>query len=126
VTDASNEQQLSRDGLIVTFSPDDDKLAVVFTGKSDSRSPSVFFEEMTPVLLEHAKGKRVFLDFRTLEYMNSATVSPVLSLVRTLDGGGVETTLLFDLSCDWQRINSRCMRVITKNLAHVKVTENAA
>jgi len=119
----SSTLEFSREGLTVSFVPDNASVAVVFKGKSDSRNPAGFFEEFTPKLLERSAGKKIYLDFRTLEYMNSATVSPVLSLVRTLDTHAIETVLLFDVRSDWQRINFRCMKVITKALAHVKVTE---
>lgn len=119
----SSFHEFTRDGLIVAFVPDRTSLTVVFRGKSDSRSPSAFFDEFTACLLVESKRRTVNLDFRILEYMNSASVMSMLHLVRNLDTAGIETVLLFDKTSDWQRINLRCMKVITKSLVHVRVTD---
>jgi hypothetical protein len=66
------------------------------------------------------KGAEVTVDFSKLEYMNSATVSPLINFVKTLDGICTRILVLFS-ETDWQRTHLQCMRAIATTLRHVAV-----
>ena len=69
-------------------------------------------------------GQEVTVDFRTLDYMNASTVSPILSLLKTLDKKGIETLVLFS-NADWQVTHLRCLRTVTRVLTHITVEGRA-
>lgn len=96
-------------------------MTVAWLGTSDAREPG---RELTPWLGELANkavGKKVEVDFRKLEYMNSGTVSPIIQFARALDGLGVETRLLFDSKIGWQRVNFVSLKAIARTLTRVTV-----
>lgn len=67
------------------------------------------------------KGRTVTMDFRRVEYMNSATVSLIVQLIKLLDGQSIPITLIYDTRLSWQRINYQCMKTIARSLNHLRV-----
>jgi len=108
-------------GLVISVENLGNMTTIRWSGVSDVREPATrlapFFQGMLPSL----NKKTTVVDFRRLEYMNSATVSPIINFVKTLDAHGVQTTLLFDLEVPWQRVNAQCMRAIARTLSRVRV-----
>lgn len=106
--------------ISVTSSPDAGTV-IAWLGTSDARDPGA---ELTPFLsglAERLAGGQVSVDFRKLEYMNSATVSPIIHFARALDSHGVKTRLYYDSSVGWQRVNFVAMKSIAKTLKLVEV-----
>jgi hypothetical protein len=108
-----------------------DKLRIVVTksgstahvewfGMSDARNPAAFLAPVLNNLVETLKGQDVTVDFTKIEYMNSSTVSSIISLVKGLNGTAEKVVVLF-ADNDWQRIHLRCMRTITRSLKRVEV-----
>jgi len=94
---------------------------VRWQGVSDAREPATHLSPFLSNLVDSIYNKDVCVDFRKLEYMNSATVSPLINFVKTLDARGTRTTLLFDMDVPWQKVNARCMRAIARTLSNVQV-----
>jgi hypothetical protein len=116
-------QRFDEDGLVVKVLADEPSVHIKWEGVSDSRDPGTklgqFLQEITPSL----KERDVTIDFRSLEYVNSATVSPIVQFVKDLDGKTKSVTLLFNTSIFWQRTQYRCMRVIASALQRVEVKD---
>ena len=109
------------DSLRIEVEEHPGRAVVRWLGVSDTREPG---ERLTPflaTLVEQFAGKQVTVDFRQLGYMNSATVSPIIAFVKALDARGIHSTLLFDASLDWQRLNARSLDAISRMLSHVEV-----
>ncbi|NUP07820.1 MAG: hypothetical protein HOW73_17365 [Polyangiaceae bacterium] len=94
---------------------------VTWRGKSDIREPDNKLIPFLDQLAERLKNRKVTIDFRRFEYMNSATVSPIIRFVRRLDRNAASTVLVYDPLIDWQRVNFLCMKTIARTLAHVEV-----
>jgi hypothetical protein len=78
---------------------------------------------LSPVLRDMSarmKDAEITVDFRKLEYMNSATVSPLITFVKNLDTAGTRVLVLFS-DTDWQRTHFQCMRAIARTLKNVLV-----
>jgi hypothetical protein len=99
---------------------------LVWGGVSDARDPASFLLPLMNRLVAESKGKSVTLDFSTFEYMNSATVTPILNFVKALDSNGIPSTLVYDSTIDWQRINFQCMKTIARTMKHVRVEARPA
>ena len=94
---------------------------VLWKGKSDIREPGEKLVPFLKGLADRLGQRRVTVDFRKFEYMNSATVSPIIQFIRRLDTNGATTVLVYDQLVDWQRVNFLCMKTIARTLAHVEV-----
>ena len=117
--------QFEQDGLIISASRANGKGKVAWRGISDSRTPGIFLRSVLRDLSEKMKGVEVTVDFTKLEYMNSATVSPLINFVKTLDGACTSILVLF-AETDWQRTHLQCMRAIATTLRHVAVQSTPA
>ena len=112
--------QFEQDGLVISASRVNGKGTVAWCGVSDSRTPGLFLRPVLRDLLEKMKGAEVTVDFTKLEYMNSATVSPLINFVKALDGTCKRIMVLFS-ETDWQRTHLQCMRAIATTLRNVLV-----
>jgi hypothetical protein len=118
--------QFEQDGLIINASRSTNgKGTVTWCGVSDSRTPGVFLRPVLRELSEKLKGAEVTVDFSKLEYMNSATVSPLINFVKALDGTCSRTLVLFS-ETDWQRTHLQCMRAIAITLKNTQVGSTPA
>jgi hypothetical protein len=113
---------LSKDGLhiIVSRSPRGG-VTIRWTGISDARQPELVLGPFMKRLARDFKGEVVTIDFSGFEYMNSATVSPIIQFIKLLDAGDTPTVLLYDTNVAWQRVNFMCMKAIARTLKHVEV-----
>ena len=112
--------QFEQDGLIISASRANTRGTVAWRGVSDSRTPALFLRPVLRDLSEKMKGADVTVDFTKLEYMNSATVSPLINFVKTLDGTCTRILVLF-AQTDWQKTHLQCMRAIATTLRHTMV-----
>ena len=112
--------QFEQDGLVISASRANGKGTIAWCGVSDSRTPGIFLRPVLREVSEKMKGAEVTVDFTKLEYMNSATVSPLINFVKTLDGIFTRILVLF-AETDWQRTHLQCMRAIATTLRHVAV-----
>ena len=87
--------QFEQDGLIISASRTNGRGTVAWCGVSDSRTPGLFLRPVLRDLSEKMKGAEVTVDFTKLEYMNSATVSPLINFVKTLDGTCTRILVVF-------------------------------
>jgi len=117
---AEQKWQFEQDGLVINASRANGKGSVTWRGISDSRTPALFLRPVLRELSEQLKGAEVTVDFSKLEYMNSATVSPLINFVKTLDGSCTSTMVLFS-ETDWQRTHLQCMRAIATTLRNTQV-----
>jgi hypothetical protein len=110
-------------GLVVKCERGEAKVTMTFTGVSDAPDPDTFLVPLLSKLGEGCKGAAVTLDFRDLDYMNSATVAPLIGFMKDLDRTARSATLLWNAKKQWQRVNCKCMQTISRTLAKVKVEE---
>jgi hypothetical protein len=109
-----------REGLSIEVIRGPTSTAVAWRGISDSRTPANFLSPIIQELTELLKGQKVTVDFTSLEYINSATVAPLIRLVRALDVVCEDVHVLFS-GIDWQKTHFRCMSAIGRTLKHVRV-----
>ena len=117
---AEQKWQFEQDGVVINATRTKGRGTVTWQGVSDSRTPAVFLRPVLRELSEQLKGAEVTVDFSKLEYMNSATVSPLINFVKTLDSSCTRTMVLFS-ETDWQRTHLQCMRAIATTLRNTQV-----
>ena len=117
---AEQKWQFTQDGLVINASRGSARGSVAWVGVSDSQTPGVFLRPILKDVLDKMKGAEVTFDLTKLEYMNSATVSPLIQFVKALDGSCTRIVVLFS-QADWQRTHLQCMRAIATTLKHVTV-----
>jgi anti-anti-sigma regulatory factor len=115
-----NDWKYEQDGLIITARKTGSKALVTWKGVSDSRTPGSFLNSVVSELATNLRDAEVTVDFTQLEYMNSATVAPLVNLIRQLDQNGKPVLVLFS-DVDWQRTHLNCMSAIARTLGNVRI-----
>ncbi len=111
----------AKDGLSITVSRSGRNATMHWSGLCDARDPELLFGAYMKRLARDLQGLTVTIDFREFEYMNSATVSPILQFIKMLDATDTPTILVYDTRVSWQRVNFQCMKAIARTLRHVQV-----
>jgi len=114
------------DLLKIEVNEANDCIKVKWTGKSVHRKPSTF---ITPILVSALNkssdcNKRLILDFRKLDYMNSSTITPIIKILERAKRGTNQITVLYEKSLKWQDLTfsaleifeTRDQRVVIKGL----------
>ena len=109
-----------QDQLVVVVEVSGTSATVVWRGVSDARHPGRFLNPLTEKLTQQLHFAQVTVDVRQLEYMNSATVKPLVGLVKALDANGKSVRVLFS-EVDWQRTHCNCMSAVARTLKNVSV-----
>jgi hypothetical protein len=100
-------QTYTNDQLRLEVSQESGSISVRFHGKSMLRDPNDF---LMPILLRmlaeaNAEKKRILLDFRTLTYMNSSTLTPVIKLLEQARVGDGMVTVIYRKALKWQDLS---------------------
>ena len=109
-----NENQIFENGLLrLEVKENSDEIAVGWKGKSTERNPSAF---LTPILLKILKNssdtnKRIVLDFRKLQYMNSSTITPIIKILERAKKSNKYLTVLYDKTLKWQELNFSAIEI---------------
>ena len=109
-----------QDGLIFSVARSGRTATIGLRGVSDARFPGHFLNPLIEEWVDKLKDSEVTVDLRQLEYMNSATVMPIINMVKRLDANGMPVRVVF-LDIDWQRIHGNCMSAIARTLKNVRV-----
>lgn len=117
----TQSEVFSKDGLVISITKTEALVTLTWEGISDAREPDLVLGPLMRRLAAELKGRPVTMDFHRFEYMNSATVSLIVQLIKLLDGQGVLITLIYDTQVSWQRINYQCMKAIARSLNHLQV-----
>jgi len=103
----------SNDQLRVEVSVDGGLVSIRFFGKSMLRDPNDF---LMPILLRtlseaNTEKKRLLLDFRSLAYMNSSTLTPVIKVLEQARVGEGMVTVLYRKALKWQDISFSALMI---------------
>jgi anti-anti-sigma regulatory factor len=119
-----SERVYQQDGLVFAVQQEAGTATVSWKGVSDSRFPGQFLNPLIQDCVEQLRDCEVTVDLSQLEYMNSATVMPLINLVKRLDGNGKPVRVLF-LDVEWQRTHGNCMSAIARTLKNVRIEHQA-
>ena len=90
--------------LIIEVLEEDDHITAIWLGKSVEREPGKI---LTPILVRlvrecSEKDKRLILDFRSLAYLNSSTITPIIKILERAKRGSTKVTVIYDVTLKWQ------------------------
>jgi hypothetical protein len=89
-----------------------DQVTVRWRGVSDARDPGVEISPFLDGLVDGLAGVVVHIDFSAMEYMNSATVAPILRFIRALERQASRIVILYDHDKTFQRTTFSAVRAL--------------
>lgn len=86
---------------------------VKWEGKSTDREPSKFISPILVKVLEMSSGlnKRIIMDFQSLSYMNSSTITPIIKILDKAKKGISKITIFYQKSMKWQELNFSALEI---------------
>jgi hypothetical protein len=108
--------------LTISVLHEGDTATLRWSGMSEIQAPELSVGPFLQSFVRGLQEQKVIVDFRALEYVNSATLQPILQLIRELNERQIQTTILFDPAMESQRITFRCIKTITKPLSYIHIS----
>jgi hypothetical protein len=96
---------------------------VKWAGKSIEREPGKFISPILVKVLEMAgaMNKRITMDFQSLTYMNSSTITPIIKILERAKNGMTRITILYRKTLKWQELNFSALEVFKTNDNRVEI-----
>ncbi len=111
------------DSLRVEITEDADSLTMRWLGKSTMRRPGEFLAPLLADLLKRGSesGKRIVLDFRALQYMNSSTITPVIRILEQMRRGTGRMSVLYRQAMKWQHLSFSALKIFETPDARIEI-----
>lgn len=96
-------------GLTLRIEELEKQIAVFWEGRSTERDPSLF---LTPIFNELLnKNKKIILNFKSLEFMNSSTITPLLKVMDRLKNSSGEILIIYADDLKWQKLSFSALEI---------------
>jgi hypothetical protein len=112
---------LSRNSLSITCRDEPGRLLLMWNGKSDERNPAMFLTPMLDAALERLGDRELVLNFRSLEFMNSSTITPIIKMLDRSRQLKSRVTLIYRKALKWQELNFSALSVFETPDGRIKV-----
>lgn len=113
---------LEVDELKIQLITDNENARITWQGVSELEDPAASIGGFLRGLIPDIKSKHVVMDFRPLEYMNSATLQPLLLVLKEYNAAEIRTEIIYDPGVEWQRIVFRSVAAISTTLSRVSIS----
>lgn len=114
-------ENLESGALKIWVTNNDDRITITWMGKSEDRNPEIVLNPYVDGLLNSLKDKKVILDFKNLEFMNSSTIPPIIRLMKKLEDEGISTEIIYNSSNYWQVFSFEILEQLSSLMAKVTI-----
>ena len=106
-------EKYTNKNLSIEVTEHESTIDVKWEGKSIDREPSKFISPILVKVLEMASvlNKRIFMDFQSLSYMNSSTITPIIKILDRAQKGMTQITITYRKALKWQELNFTALEV---------------
>lgn len=115
-------KRIEIDNLVILCEINERIMTIKWTGISKEMDPDAKLIPIMNTLLEDAQEQLV-LDFYDLEYINSASVVPVITFVKAADEKKINTVIRYNPQLSWQKSMFKAFTALTKILKHLSIEE---
>jgi hypothetical protein len=100
-----------------------DAINIAWSGKSVDREPGKF---ITPILVNAIRrssglNKKIILDFRKLDYMNSSSITPVIKILERAKRGRTQIRVVYKKSLKWQDLSFSALEIFKTKDGRVEI-----
>lgn len=96
------------------------EIKVSWLGRSTAVTPGQFLEPIFAELLKQP-DKKIIMNFEKLEYMNSSTITPMLSMLEQIKNGKGKIVLQYSASLKWQELSFGALQLFKTNDGRVDI-----
>ena len=100
-------QTYTDDALALRLFETDDAVRLEWSGMSMAREPGKFISPILARALDLGlqSNKPLVIDFKSLEYLNSSTITPVIRILEHARRGHSAVRIVYDRSLKWQALS---------------------
>jgi len=109
--------------LKIELKEEKDAINISWSGKSVDREPGKF---ITPILVNAIRrssglNKKIILDFRKLDYMNSSSITPVIKILERAKRGRTQIRVVYKKSLKWQDLSFSALEIFKTKDGRVEI-----
>jgi hypothetical protein len=109
--------------LKIELEEEKDAINISWSGKSVDREPGKF---ITPILVNAIRrssglNKKIILDFRKLDYMNSSSITPVIKILERAKRGRTQIRVVYKKSLKWQDLSFSALEIFKTKDGRVEI-----
>ena len=108
--------------LTIKVEETNDEIILLWIGKSREREPAKVLMPYFDGIYQELNGRKLKMNFRELETMNSSTVPPVVKFVKNLEDSGVATEILYDKNIEWQKASFKALETVTVRFKNILIS----
>jgi hypothetical protein len=99
-------------------------ITVTWRGRSTARDPAEFLIPILTRALDRAMELKrpLVLDFRSLEYFNSSTITPVVRLMEETKRRGASLVVNYDKKLRWQELSFSALQVFHTGDQRIRIS----
>lgn len=100
-----------------------DSITTHWIGKSIDRNPGQFLNPILVKLINTGNevNKRIVLDFRKLDYMNSSTITPIIKILDRAKRGKLQVTIQYNKLLKWQDLSFSALKIFQTKDKRVEI-----
>ena len=108
--------------LTIKIEENHNEVTMEWIGKSRDREPSKTLVPFFSEVVNDVAGKRLNIDFRNLDIMNSSTVPPIVRFVKNLEDNGIVTKIFYDSNIEWQEASFRALETVAMRFKNISIS----
>lgn len=97
------------------------EVRLVWRGKSNDREPGRFLLPILQRALSAAAGKKLVLDFSSIEYMNSSTFTPLVKFLDEAQRKHAQVEVAYSQSRKWQALSFSALRAFSTQDGRISI-----
>ena len=108
-----SKEEFTCNALTLEVVEEEDSINVQWLGKSSDRDPGKFITPILSNMLERGGNgaKRIVLDFRKLQYLNSSTITPIIRCFDEARRGSHRITVMYQKATKWQDLSFSALQI---------------
>ncbi|MDP3151952.1 MAG: hypothetical protein Q8N23_04745 [Archangium sp.] len=106
-------QTFQQHTLTLELHDEGEAISLVWSGRSSSREPGVFIVPVLSRALElgRSQNKPLLLDFQSMAYMNSSTITPIIRLLGKAMRTANKVCVIYKKELKWQELSFTALEV---------------
>jgi len=120
----SNIETYTSNLLTIEVEENGSTIIIRFKGKSTDREPGNF---ILPILLESLHNsvkydKKIIMDFESLEYMNSSTITPLIKILENAKDNTSSISLVYQKTKKWQELCFSALKIFETKDQRIEIS----
>lgn len=122
----SNIETYTSSLLVIEVEENGTTITIRFKGKSTEREPGTF---ILPILLDCMQnsvkyGKKIVMNFESLEYMNSSTITPLIKILENARDNSSSISIVYMKTKKWQELCFSALKIFETRDRKIEISGN--